>query len=128
MARHRVDDSVAVTGLRSREAQRGAVLVNELATGVAHHEGVAEAIEDSPQLLRLVLPGDLGLAPLGQIAVTLAKPIGSPPRSRTGEITTFAQKRDPSLRTRQPSSSNRPSLAALLKARAGICCSIASAG
>ena len=37
--------------------------------------------------------------------VILAKPSSSPPSSRTASTTTWAQKRVPSLRTRQPSDS-----------------------
>ena len=44
--------------------------------------------------------------------VTLPKPIRVPSSSRTAVITTLAQNRLPSLRMRQPSSSNRPSDAA----------------
>ena len=36
--------------------------------------------------------------------VTFAYPIRPPPASRRGVITTWARKREPSLRTRQPSS------------------------
>ena len=41
--------------------------------------------------------------------VTLAKPRSLPSASSTAVMTTLAQNRVPSLRTRQPSSSNRPS-------------------
>ena len=40
--------------------------------------------------------------------VILAKPISSPWSSRMASMTTWAQKRVPSLRTRQPSFSKRP--------------------
>ena len=43
----------------------------------------------------------------------LAKPITAPASSFTAVITTLAQKREPSLRTRQPSSSKRPTSAAI---------------
>ncbi len=51
--------------------------------------------------------------------VTLAKPISRPSLSRIGSITTLAQKRLPSLRTRQPSFSKRPSRSAAARPRAG---------
>ncbi len=44
--------------------------------------------------------------------VILAKPISSPASSRMASMITWAQKRVPSLRTRQPSVSQRPSVAA----------------
>ncbi len=40
-------------------------------------------------------------------------------RSRKGVVITFAQKREPSLRMRQPSSSNRPSVAAIISSCSG---------
>ena len=40
--------------------------------------------------------------------VTFAKPVSSPVSSRIAVRMTLAQKREPSLRTRQPSSSTRP--------------------
>ncbi len=40
--------------------------------------------------------------------VTFANPSSLPFGSRSGSMMTFAQKREPSLRTRQPSSSNLP--------------------
>ena len=52
--------------------------------------------------------------------VILAKPISVPSSSRIASMTTLAQKRVPSLRTRQPSASNLPSRAAVSRARAGM--------
>ena len=49
--------------------------------------------------------------------VTLVKPTSSPFASRSAVITTLAQNREPSLRTRQPSSSKRPSRAAISSSR-----------
>ena len=40
--------------------------------------------------------------------MTFAKPTSVPSASRSAVMTTLAQKREPSLRTRQPSSSKRP--------------------
>jgi hypothetical protein len=51
--------------------------------------------------------------------VTLAKPISRPSLSAMRLITTLAQKREPSLRTRQPSVSNLPLSRAMLSARSG---------
>jgi len=51
--------------------------------------------------------------------VTLANPLWRPARSYTAVMTTLAQKRLPSLRTRQPSSSKRPSRSALRSSSAG---------
>jgi hypothetical protein len=52
--------------------------------------------------------------------VILANPITLPPSPITGSITTWVQNRVPSLRTRHPSASKRPSVSAVFKARAGI--------
>ena len=51
--------------------------------------------------------------------VILAKPTRRPVSSFTRSITTWAQNRLPSLRTRQPSSSKRPSVIAVCRARSG---------
>jgi len=51
--------------------------------------------------------------------VIFAKPMRFPKSSRMASITTLAQKKEPSLRTRQPSSSYRPVELAMFKARAG---------
>ena len=60
--------------------------------------------------------------------VTLAKPRRVPVRSRMAVMTTLAQKRVPSLRTRQPSSSNRPSRRAVASSCCGQPWSMASWG
>ena len=52
--------------------------------------------------------------------VTLAKPMSAPSSPRSAVITTFAQNREPSLRTRHPSSSNRPSRPRDLELESGI--------
>ena len=51
--------------------------------------------------------------------VTLAKPTSTPRASRSAVMTTLAQNSVPSLRTRQPSSSKRPSRAATSSSYAG---------
>ena len=51
--------------------------------------------------------------------VILVKPISSPSGLRIGSMTTVAQKREPSLRTRQPSASKWPWSRAVCSARAG---------
>ena len=76
------------------------------ALGVEHEDGVvlhaldqqAESLLALPQLL-------LGLLPLGQVAGDLDEAPRLPPSSRRAVMTTLAQNREPSLRTRQPSSS-----------------------
>jgi len=52
--------------------------------------------------------------------VTLANPTSAPRSSRTAVITTSAQKREPSLRTRQFSSSWRPVAAAARRVASGL--------
>ncbi len=52
--------------------------------------------------------------------VTLANPTSTPRSSRTAVITTSAHKREPSLRTRQFSSSNRPPARAARRAASGL--------
>ena len=56
---------------------------------------------------------------LGQVAGDLGEAALLAVGSRSAVITTFAQKREPSLRTRQPSFSNRPSASAVRSAVVG---------
>ena len=60
----------------------------------------------------------LRLFSFGQVPRDFRGSITSPLGARIGSITTEAQKRDPSLRTRHPSLSNLPSLAAFSSASA----------
>ena len=57
---------------------------------------------------------------LGQVARDLGEADELPSGSRRAVMTTLAQKREPSLRTRQPSSSKRPSRAATSSSCAGL--------
>ncbi len=52
--------------------------------------------------------------------VSFAKPRRLPAWSRIAEKTTFAQKVEPSFRTRQPSSSRRPFSATISRSRCGL--------
>ena len=97
-----------------------------------HHQQIVEIVRDAPgqltqslHLLHLrelrlgLLHRQLRLASLGDVARELGKAEHSPSSPRIGSITTLAQKRLPSLRTRQPSASNRPSVMAVCSARVG---------
>ena len=97
--------------------RRGTRLLHQLEAAEDRHQQIVEVVRDAAgqladrfHLLRL----EQRLARLLERAlrprcrsvmsrVILAKPISSPSSSRIGSITTWAQKRVPSLRTRQPS-------------------------
>ena len=101
---------------RSRPDRRRCFL-QRVKTAADDHEKVVEIMRHAAgelaervELLRFrqlrlhLLELDLGFAALGDVAGILAKPMILSP-SRIGSMTTLAQKKVPSLRTRQPSSS-----------------------
>ena len=77
----------------------------------------------------LAAAAPLGLAALGQVARHLGEAAQLARRaSRSAVMTTLAQKREPSLRTRQPSSSKRPSRARLPQLGLAACPRATSSG
>ena len=91
--------------------------------------GRVEIITAATAVLAIVLQMGISSAFFRSVKslVIFEKPLRFPASSRKAVKMTLAQNREPSLRTRQPSSSNRPS-AACCNSSAGQPCSTASGG
>lgn len=104
-----------------------------LARGVPDRMGQPVGQQDAVRqpregiVLGKVVDPRLGVLPFGYVTDDLGEPDVAPASSRIGSMTTLAQNRDSSFRTRQPSFSYRPVRSAVSRARRGSSVSRSSA-
>ena len=122
-----VQPRIALSGVRSscESVARNSSLIRVAA--LRRDARAALGLEDRLALRAARLQG-LGALSLGQVARDLAKPSRRPARRASAVMMTLAQNREPSLRTRQPSSSKRPSAVATCSSCSGQPLSTASCG